>query len=53
MHTKKWRMKHGSYKQMCKEGYALEYEVASFRESYMDGNPTRIRPRLIKIKGDE
>jgi len=49
-HLKKWRMGTGSYKAKCKDDYALEYEKVSFRESYMDGNPTRIRPKLVRIR---
>lgn len=51
-HTKKWRLNKGSYKPRCKDGYAIEYEVESLGDGYMDGNPTRIRPKLIRIKGD-
>jgi len=50
MHIKKWRIGKGSYKQRCKEDYALEYEIENLGDGYMDGNPTRVRPKWVRIK---
>ncbi len=47
-HTKKWHINKGSLKITCKGEYYLEYEKESLGDGYMDGNPTRIRPKFIK-----
>lgn len=53
MHTKKWRLNKGSNKTTCKPGYALEYEIENLSDDWLDGNPTRVRPKWVKIEGGE